>query len=47
MVLNQPQLSKAAWGEEVAKMRKVYGAPVPDESVSAIVDYLAGLKPTD
>jgi cytochrome c5 len=47
MVLNQPQLSRATWGEEVAKMRKVYGAPVPDESVPAIVDYLAELSPKD
>jgi len=47
MVFNQPQLSRTAWGEEVAKMRKVYGAPVPDESVSAIVDYLAEVKPTN
>lgn len=47
MIFNQPQLSKAAWEEEVTKMRKAYGAPVPDESVSAIVDYLAGLRPTD
>ncbi|VFU10099.1 cytochrome c [Methylocella tundrae] len=47
MVLYQPRLSPTAWGEEVAKMRKTYGAPAPDESVAAIVDYLSGLDPQD
>ena len=45
MVLTQPRLSKAVWGEEVAKMRKVYGAPLADGDVALIVDYLAGLEP--
>lgn len=47
MVLNQPTLSKATWTEEVTKMRKVYGAPVAEQDVPAIVDYLARLHPSD
>lgn len=41
MVLNQPRLSRADWQAEVAKMRTTYKAPVADEDVPAIVDYLA------
>lgn len=44
MILNQPPLSKAAWGEEVAKMRTLYKAPVAEEDVPAIVAYLGKLK---
>jgi hypothetical protein len=29
------------WKAEVEKMRKVYGAPVPDDQVDVIADYLA------
>lgn len=47
MVLTQPMLSKDEWGKEVAKMKKVYGAPVQEQDVAAIVDYLAALKPTN
>ena len=45
MVLLQPPLSKQAWADEVTKMRKVYGAPVAEADVPAIVDYLAALQP--
>lgn len=45
MVLNQPPLSPAAWGEEVGKMRTLYKAPVAKEDVPAIVAYLGKLKP--
>ena len=41
MVLNQPYLSRAEWQAEVEKMRNTYKAPVADEDVPAIVDYLA------
>lgn len=44
MVLTQPPLSQAAWGEEVAKMRTLYKAPVAEEDVPAIVAYLGKLK---
>lgn len=31
---------RAVWTAEVAKMRKVYGAPLNDEDAGKIVDYL-------
>ncbi len=31
----------AFWKAEVEKMKKAYGAPIPDDQVSAIADYLA------
>jgi sulfite dehydrogenase (cytochrome) subunit B len=39
-VSTQPALTKAQWTAEVAKMKAVYGAPIPDDQVPAIVDYL-------
>jgi len=39
-VSTQPVLSKAQWTAEVAKMKNVYGAPIADDAVPAIVDYL-------
>ncbi len=35
-----PHRSKAAWTETVTKMRKVFGAPVEDEDMEKILDYL-------
>lgn len=45
MVLNQPPLSKAAWTAEVAKMIKVYKAPIATQDVDTIIDYLVRLSP--
>ena len=45
MVLNQPVLPKSAWQAEVTKMINIYKAPVSEEDVAAIVDYLARMKP--
>jgi hypothetical protein len=45
MVLTQPHLPRATWQGIVDKMRKVYKAPVAEEDVPAIVDYLAKLEP--
>jgi hypothetical protein len=39
-VSTQPVLSKAQWTAEVAKMKAAYGAPIPDDQIPAIVDYL-------
>jgi len=39
-VATQPVLTKAQWTAEVAKMKNVYGAPIPDDQVPAIVAYL-------
>lgn len=44
MVLDQASLSRAAWQDEVDKMRNSYKAPIAPEDVPAIVDYLANLK---
>ena len=40
-VSTQPTLTKAQWTAEVAKMKTVYGAPIADDQVPAIVDYLS------
>lgn len=39
-VSNQPPLSRETWVKEVAKMRNEYGAPVPEQLVQPIIDYL-------
>jgi sulfite dehydrogenase (cytochrome) subunit B len=31
----------AFWKAEVEKMKKVYGAPIPDDQVEAVAEYLA------
>jgi mono/diheme cytochrome c family protein len=31
----------AFWKAEVEKMRKVYGAPIPDDQINTIAEYLA------
>lgn len=36
----QPPLTKDQWHAEVMKMKKVFGAPVPDSDVDTIVNYL-------
>jgi sulfite dehydrogenase (cytochrome) subunit B len=36
-----PHRGRAFWQAEVAKMRKVYGAPIEEGDVAKIVDYLA------
>lgn len=43
-VLMQPNFSKEVWTNEVMKMRKVFGAPVGDEQVEDIVNYLASVR---
>lgn len=37
----QPPMQRAFWKAEVQKMQQKYGAPIPDEQVEAVVDYLA------
>ena len=44
MVMTQPPLSRQTWEAEVAKMRNAYKAPVADEDVTPIVDYLSKLQ---
>ena len=37
---NAPFLDRKGWEAEVAKMINVFGAPIPQENVPGIVDYL-------
>ena len=39
-VSTQPPLDRAHWDAEVTKMRKAFGAPIPDKDAAEIVDYL-------
>jgi hypothetical protein len=43
-VLDQPPLPRKTWEAEVDKMRKTYGAPVAEQDVQAIVDYLVAVR---
>jgi hypothetical protein len=38
--MNSSFLNRAAWEAEVRKMMKVMGAPIPENDVGPIVDYL-------
>ncbi len=40
-IVRQPRGDAKQWGPEVAKMIKVYGAPVSPENEKIIVEYLA------
>ncbi len=44
MVMTQPPLARQTWEAEVAKMRNVYKAPIANEDVTPIVDYLSKLN---
>lgn len=36
----QPVMSAQAWSDEVAKMRKTFGASIPDDTAQKIIQYL-------
>jgi hypothetical protein len=36
----QPPLPAATWEAEVTKMRKTFGATIPDEATAKIIGYL-------
>jgi hypothetical protein len=40
IVLNQPPLARAKWGEVLQKMVKTYGAPIAAADEPALLDYL-------
>src|SRR4051794_11241621 len=40
----QPPLSAAKWEESVRKMMKTYGAPVAEDQVAAVVQYIMAAK---
>jgi hypothetical protein len=39
-VQTQPVSSRAWWKSNVTKMQKTFGAPIPEEAVEPLVDYL-------
>ncbi len=43
-VLMQPAFPRKTWIAEVEKMKKAYGAPVLDEQVEPIVNYLVSIR---
>jgi mono/diheme cytochrome c family protein len=44
MVLRQPPLTKDEWRAEIMKMRSAYGAPVPDDQVDGLSEYLRSIN---
>jgi mono/diheme cytochrome c family protein len=44
MVLTQPPLKKDEWRAEIMKMRSAYGAPIPDDQVDALSEYLKDIN---
>jgi mono/diheme cytochrome c family protein len=44
MVMNQPDMPRAAWLAEVNKMKNVFKGPIPEDQVAVIADYLASIK---
>ncbi|HYE21933.1 MAG TPA: hypothetical protein VEA69_26065 [Tepidisphaeraceae bacterium] len=43
-VTMQPAFPRKTWEAQVEKMRKVYGAPIADQSVPTIVEYLMKVR---
>ena len=43
-VLIQPVFPRKTWVAEVEKMKKVYGAPITDEQVEPVVNYLVSIR---
>jgi hypothetical protein len=41
LITMQPVLPAQAWADEVNKMRKTFGASIPDDTAERIVQYLA------
>jgi mono/diheme cytochrome c family protein len=44
MVLTQPPLKKDEWRAEIMKMRSAYGAPIPDDQVDGLSEYLKNIN---
>ena len=40
----QPPFSRETWTAVVTKMQKTYSAPIPDDKIPEIVDYLVGVR---
>jgi hypothetical protein len=43
-ILIQPPLSKETWTAEVTKMQKTFSAPIPDDKVPEIINYLVAVR---
>ena len=43
-VMMQPNFPRKTWAAEVDKMKKVYGAPIQEEQVEPIVNYLVSVR---
>jgi mono/diheme cytochrome c family protein len=43
MVLRQPPLTKDEWRAEIMKMRSAYGAPLPEDQVDVLSEYLKSI----
>jgi len=43
-IMHQPPLSREAWTTSVNKMRTTYSAPIKEENVKPIVDYLVAVR---
>lgn len=39
--MQPPNLPRKTWEAEVTKMKKTYGAPIPDEEIGTLADYFA------
>jgi mono/diheme cytochrome c family protein len=44
MVLTQPPLKKDEWRAEIMKMRSAYGAPIPEDQVDGLSEYLQNIS---
>ena len=44
MVMNQPDLPKATWLVEVNKMKNAFKAPIPEDQLPVIAEYLDRIK---
>lgn len=43
-ILMQPNFPRKTWIAEVEKMKKVYGAPIADDMIPVLVDYLVAIR---
>jgi len=43
MVMRQPPLTKDEWRAEIMKMRTSYGAPLPEDQVDGLSEYLKSI----
>lgn len=47
MILTQPPLKRDEWRAEITKMRTVYGAPILQEQVDGLAEYLTNINGRD